>query len=511
MPRRVFISYSHDSPEHAGRVLELANTLRRKHSVHAWVDQYEQSIPAAGWLQWMRDHVTTAVTVLVVCTERYAERFSNPTAQTGGYGVQFESVLAQGDLAKSPETRGRYVAVVLSPNDRRHVPVELFHSVHLLDGAALHTCRALTSLAAYLRGNAGVTAPPLGEHDPADQTHPHAEHLVRTLPADTVADALHTARTAASPGDPRDALIGLLRYDPEGAARVLRELVSLAPQLAPHLPRQDTPTPAPPPPTQPPPAPPPRAPLPPPIVDWFRTRFDRSKPWGRITEHVQHQRTDRAFLLVGDAAQQPALFTRRLGAQLPQVGAPPPVLVRVPVPHHDYPADSAAEVEALIAAALRELPTFHDLPPESPRATLRRAACAVPVVIDLGGPLRRVPDAERPALLAFLRDLRSFVGAPEGRYPVRFVVVVEEPKGGTLYADLRAALKASSVEVEIFDRLTFPPWDEVHEQLARTEHLRGVDTDALRDAYADACETASDLTDLTRRIFEACDRLRDPE
>ena len=43
----VFMSYSHDSPEHEANVLALANRLRAD-GFHAVLDQYE-SIPAEGW------------------------------------------------------------------------------------------------------------------------------------------------------------------------------------------------------------------------------------------------------------------------------------------------------------------------------------------------------------------------------------------------------------------------------------------------------------------------------
>jgi len=42
-----FISYSHDSPEHADRVLELSNQLRSD-GIDSTIDQYEAS-PAEGW------------------------------------------------------------------------------------------------------------------------------------------------------------------------------------------------------------------------------------------------------------------------------------------------------------------------------------------------------------------------------------------------------------------------------------------------------------------------------
>jgi hypothetical protein len=49
-PPRVFISYSHESEEHADRVLALADRLRAE-GIEATLDQYEIS-PDEGWPMW---------------------------------------------------------------------------------------------------------------------------------------------------------------------------------------------------------------------------------------------------------------------------------------------------------------------------------------------------------------------------------------------------------------------------------------------------------------------------
>ena len=49
MPAKLFISYSHDSEEHADRVLALANQLRED-GYDCLIDQYDT---AQGWTQWM--------------------------------------------------------------------------------------------------------------------------------------------------------------------------------------------------------------------------------------------------------------------------------------------------------------------------------------------------------------------------------------------------------------------------------------------------------------------------
>jgi hypothetical protein len=80
-PKKVFISYSHDSPEHARRVLALSDRLRED-GVDSHIDQYDVS-PPEGWPRWMLKRVKWADFVLVVCTVTYNQRFTGeaPTGQ----------------------------------------------------------------------------------------------------------------------------------------------------------------------------------------------------------------------------------------------------------------------------------------------------------------------------------------------------------------------------------------------------------------------------------------------
>ena len=66
---KVFISYSHDSPEHADQVLALADQLIGD-GIDCILDQYETS-PAEGWPRWMDRRINSADFVLMVCTETY--------------------------------------------------------------------------------------------------------------------------------------------------------------------------------------------------------------------------------------------------------------------------------------------------------------------------------------------------------------------------------------------------------------------------------------------------------
>ena len=70
---RVFISYSHDSPEHRERVLKFAYRLR-KDGVGAWIDQFDMH-HADPWRTWMRQEIEKARKVLMVFTPTYMRRF----------------------------------------------------------------------------------------------------------------------------------------------------------------------------------------------------------------------------------------------------------------------------------------------------------------------------------------------------------------------------------------------------------------------------------------------------
>ncbi len=81
---KVFISYTHDSPEHIDRVLHLADRLRAE-GVDCRLDQYETS-PSEGWPRWMDRQIEWAVYVLVICTETYQRRFKGIEEPGKGLG-----------------------------------------------------------------------------------------------------------------------------------------------------------------------------------------------------------------------------------------------------------------------------------------------------------------------------------------------------------------------------------------------------------------------------------------
>ena len=87
---KVFISYSHDSPEHKRWVSELGTKLRYK-GVDGVLDQWNLT-PGDNFTQFMEVGVRDLDWVLVICTDNYVRKANN---REGGVGYEVQIVIAQ--------------------------------------------------------------------------------------------------------------------------------------------------------------------------------------------------------------------------------------------------------------------------------------------------------------------------------------------------------------------------------------------------------------------------------
>jgi SEFIR domain len=110
--KTVFISYSHDTPEHSKRVLQLANALRGQ-GVDAELDQYHLRPP-----RWCEEQLRSEKTafVLVICTETYRQRVEGQTPGTKG---AVSSGRAESSIATSPNQRDSIEARELQDHHRK--------------------------------------------------------------------------------------------------------------------------------------------------------------------------------------------------------------------------------------------------------------------------------------------------------------------------------------------------------------------------------------------------------
>ena len=120
---KVFISYSHDSPEHMDRVLALSDRLRGE-GVDCRLDRYEQS-PPEGWPQWCEDQVEKAEFVLVVCTGVFARRFRKEEEPGKGLGVTWEASVITQELYDGQGRNTKFIPIAFFAADFAYIPTPL--------------------------------------------------------------------------------------------------------------------------------------------------------------------------------------------------------------------------------------------------------------------------------------------------------------------------------------------------------------------------------------------------
>ena len=111
---RVFLSYSHDSDEHADRVLALADALCDG-GIDVILDRYVHPAPAEGWPRWMERNLDEAKFVLMVCTETYRRRVMGQ--EEPGQGPR-GALGREPDLQPDPPRRAQRLAVHPDPAPR---------------------------------------------------------------------------------------------------------------------------------------------------------------------------------------------------------------------------------------------------------------------------------------------------------------------------------------------------------------------------------------------------------
>lgn len=130
---KVFVSYSHDSLEHAERVLKVAERLRNE-GVDAKLDQYVSGTPSEGWPRWMLNQLDWAEFVLVVCTETYYRRFRGHENLGQGRGADWEGNLITLEMYDAKSITTRFVPILFDRQNERFIPEPLRgHTRYLLN------------------------------------------------------------------------------------------------------------------------------------------------------------------------------------------------------------------------------------------------------------------------------------------------------------------------------------------------------------------------------------------
>ena len=140
---KVFISYTHDSPDHKQLVFNLSERLR-SNGIDSRIDQYESS-PLEGWPRWMIKNIEQADFILVVCTETYQRRVLGNEISGKGLGARWEGKLIIQTLYEAAEN-SRVVPIVLSEEDVKYIPVFLRDATYFNPGTDENYARLIHHL-----------------------------------------------------------------------------------------------------------------------------------------------------------------------------------------------------------------------------------------------------------------------------------------------------------------------------------------------------------------------------
>lgn len=154
---KVFISYSHDSPEHMDRVLALSNDLRQK-GIDCCIDQYEES-PPEGRPLWCDRQVEQSRFTLVACTETYLRRFKGEEEPGKGLGAVWEGHILTQELYNAHGKNTKFIPVVFCAPDLGYIPLILQSATYYNAGDA----NGLEKLYRRLTSQPSIRKPDLGD------------------------------------------------------------------------------------------------------------------------------------------------------------------------------------------------------------------------------------------------------------------------------------------------------------------------------------------------------------
>src|ERR1700686_763633 len=181
-PVRIFVSYSHDSPEHAQRVLALSDRLRAQ-GIDCQLDR-DAIAPPEGWPAWMDAQIKDALFVLVVCTEVYSRRVSGQEDPGRGLGARWEGAIITQALYDSGGRNDKFIPIVFAESDIAFIPTFL-RAVTRYD---LGTPNGYQALYRHLTNQPRVIKPPLGSLEVLPPVERDASETGNPVGANDLAD-----------------------------------------------------------------------------------------------------------------------------------------------------------------------------------------------------------------------------------------------------------------------------------------------------------------------------------
>ena len=186
-PKKVFISYTHDSPDHRRRVLELAERLRDD-GLDVWLDQYVEHLAGTDWAD-TDQLIEQAEFVLVVFTARYRDVFDGKTVAGLNKGSKSEASYIHAHIRESDSRNTKFLPVLLEGATADDIPIKFrtwpnYSPTHV--GGYLNLYRTITGQPAIVARPVGslrilhaepIDLPPLPDHAMAAQSNAYLQRL----------------------------------------------------------------------------------------------------------------------------------------------------------------------------------------------------------------------------------------------------------------------------------------------------------------------------------------------
>ncbi|OAI27730.1 toll/interleukin-1 receptor domain-containing protein [Methylomonas koyamae] len=151
---KVFISYSHDSPDHKRWVADLASKLM-ENGINTILDQWELR-PGDDVPKFMERNVRRCDRVLMICTESYVHK-----ADEGKGGVGYEAMVVTGELVADLGT-AKFVPLIRQDASPRVLPVSMSTRLYIDFSDDVSFEDSFDQLIRDLHSNPISKKPPLG-------------------------------------------------------------------------------------------------------------------------------------------------------------------------------------------------------------------------------------------------------------------------------------------------------------------------------------------------------------
>ena len=156
MPR-VFLSYSHEEPEHDQWVMDLGKLLQ-KNGVDAYLDKWDL-IPGQDTTYFMESQIRDSDFVILICTPLYAEKSNIPRG-----GVGYEKNIISAQMLQASELRPKFIPILRKGTFDDALPTYLGSKYAIDFREPQNQINALDELLRAIYKQPHPEKPPLGQH-----------------------------------------------------------------------------------------------------------------------------------------------------------------------------------------------------------------------------------------------------------------------------------------------------------------------------------------------------------